>query len=201
LSDAEPTTTSPVNETGLPIVESVRFTVAGLTVCRVGFTVLGRRAEQAPARERAAVGAAARHLGATLAVWTSLAPDAKGLVALAESERLAMSDAELAAALEQGSLLPVAAGLLVAVRSAVGDVIATCGQADGRLQTGLRIIEVHLRHAASCLHADGERSAGDHAGEVVRVSTAALSLLVGARKHFSSPLTVPKSVASNHPTW
>jgi hypothetical protein len=190
-----------MTDAGVPIAESVRFTVAGHVVCRVGFTVLGRRAEHAPPRERAAVGAASRHVGATLAVWSSLAPDAKGLVALADEARQQLNDAELTEALEDGSLLPVAAGLLVAVRSAVGGVLATCGQADGRLQTGLRIIEVHLRDGASCLHVEGENSAAGYAGEVVRVSTAALSLLVGARKDFSSPLTVPKSVASNHPTW
>lgn len=190
-----------MTDAGVPIAESVRFTVAGDAVCRVGFTVLGRRAERAPPRERVAVGAASRHVGATLAVWSSLAPDAKGLVALADVARQELNDAELTKALEDGSLLPVAAGLLATVRSAVGDVIATCGQADGRLQTGLRIIEVHLRDAASCLHAEGESSAAGHSGEVVRVSSAALSLLVGARKDFSSPLLVPKSVETNHPTW
>ncbi len=189
---------------GLPIAESVRFTLAGDAVCRAGFTVLGRRAATATEpHERAAVGATARHLGATLTVWSSLAPDATGLVAFAADERRSANDAAapLLTALGQGSLVPVAAGLLVALRSAVGDVIASCGLADGRLRTGLRIIEVHLRDAASSLRTDDEAGWAGHAGEVVRVSTAALALLVGATKDFSSPLTVPKSLGTNHPTW
>jgi hypothetical protein len=186
---------------GVPIAEAVRFVVAGEAVCRAGFTILGRRAEHAGPRERADVGAAARHLGATLVVWSSLEPDAVALTALAATERESLNTGELTGALEQGELLPVAAGLLTAVRPAVADVVAQCGPADRRLLTGLRIIEVHLRDAASCLHSDAERGAEGHAREVVRVSTAALGLLAGARKDFSSPLTVPKSEASNHPTW
>jgi hypothetical protein len=190
-----------MSDAGVPIAESVRFVVAGEAVCRVGFMILGQRAESAGSRERAAVGAASRHLGATLEVWASLEPDAVALTALAVTERESLNTHELRVALEQGELLPITAGLLMALRSVVGDLLATCGQADGRLRTGLRTIEVHLRDAASCLHTDGERAADGHAVEVVRVSTAALGLLVGSRKDFSSPLSVPKSQASNHPTW
>ena len=190
--------------TGLQLAGSVRFTVAAAEVCRGAFTVLGRRSLAADPGDRAGVGAASRHVGATLAVWASLAPDAVALVGFAAVQRRATVEsvvfAELVAGLESGPLTGVATGFLRSLSAALAETIAVAGPADGRLVTGLRMVEVHLADARSGLR-PGAKDPVIADDEVQRASTAVLGPLVRAMKDFSSPLTVPKSLATNHPTW
>ena len=190
---------------GLSLTQSVHFTVAAAEVCRIGFTVLGRRSVVAddPA-DRAGVGAASRHLGATLPVWASLAPDAHALVGWAADQRQLTLEssafADLRSELESSRLALVTEGFLVTLSAVLADMVAAAGPADGRLVTGLRIVEVHLSDARCSLRPE---SIGPPpgAGEAERVSTALLAVLAKAPKTFSSPLTVPKSLAENHPRW
>ncbi len=202
-----------MNGPGIAFAEQVRFVTVAGDVTAAGFGAIGRRALRAErADERRDMTEASLHLGEVAARWEVLAPDAVGLRALAAEVRANLVDSTEFAALhrllDEGSLRGVTFGLVMALRSAIADRRTVLSPtADRALDLALAGIDVQLEAAQERLDRaeDGSQSTrglpahdpspGD---EGSRISDLALTVLLGERKDFSSPLGVPKSGSTNH---
>ncbi len=197
-----------MNGPGIAFAEQVRFVTVAGDVTAAGFGAVGRRALRAErGDERRDLTEASRHLGEVAERWEALAPDAVGLRALAAEVRAELVNSAEFAALtrlfDAGSLREVTFGLVTALRSAIADRSAVLSPtADRALDLALAGIDVQLRAAQERLDRaeDRSRSTGGRPAlqpspgdERSRVSDLALTVLLGERKDFSSPLGVSKS--------
>ena len=176
------------------IAEAVRFVDTGYRVCRVGFEVLGQRAAAAQSIDtRIAVAETSRRLGACLALWDNLRPDAVALRALSETVQITLDESSVAAALSAElaatDLADAARAIVGAIVAAVEWVIDECSpMADANFRVGLEQIAVQVRSTLATPH-PSHGVTDDGAASKIGVLTT--SLLLGARNSFSSPLTVP----------
>ncbi len=212
-----------MNGPGVAFAEQVRFVTVAGEITTAGFVVLGRRAMRAElVHDRRDVTEASRHLGEVAGRWAAMAPDAVGLLSLADGVRddlLGSGDlAPLTQLLGVGPLREVALGLVTALRAGVAELRDLLSPtADRPFDLALAGIDVQfeaaqhvLDRAVTAATPAGWRSvpgapssAGDGGTRIAgdagtRVAELARTILTGERKDFSSPLGVSKSGLSNH---